>query len=259
MHLQQKDERIEAHNGRRPGCSGTQLVSSCSPQSQQPPAWNADPEKLKLVGALTGSLAHDFSNPLCGVRSVLERFSRKSDLADTEKHLVQLALQQCEEMNIQLQDLQDFVHARPGKRSLFDFFAVMTTVLRLMHKQLKLSRVVVHPLVSPSPIMLDGCEDQITQVLLHFLVSVCRWGPCTITPKVLRQGNWLRLALFFEVPEEATDGLGQFFAEHIDMHPNLDSGMSMAHSILKDHGGALQTTAVVGGCGECVLQLPIRE
>lgn len=251
MDVQREEIRIQEPE---PGCirqSGVGLAQAA------PPALVS--EKLQLVGSLAGSLAHDFSNPLCGVRNVLERLTRKSDLSDTEQHLLLLSLQQCDRMKLLIQDLQDFIHASTTGCTCFDLVPAMAVVLRLMHKQLKLSQLVVHPLDEPELLMVVGCENQIKQMLLHLFAAACRGmaaSRCQISLNALRDGGWLRLVWQFQVPEEAANRLDRFFVALTQPDPILDSGPAMAHSILKSHGGTMVLTEVAQGGGELVLSLP---
>lgn len=229
----------------------------------QPEASAIESEKLKLAGLLAGSITHDLNNPLCGVHSVLERFARKSDLADTEQYLLQLALQQCEQMKLLLRDVQEFIHASSHEQSLFDLGPVVKTVLRLVHKQLKLSQIVVHPLIGQEPIMLMGCKDQIKLMLLQLFVAVCRkldGSRCEIALKAQPERKWLRLMWQFQGPQEGTAGrLKHLLAELTQTDCILDRGVGMAHAILELHGGTIHLSASAQGPEVMVLSLPIEQ
>jgi len=220
-------------------------------------------EKLKLVGWLAGSIAHDLNNPLCGVHSVLERFARKFDMPDAEQHLLQLALQQCERMKLLLQDVQEFIHDSSPEHALFDLGTVVTTVLRLMHKQLKLAQIVVHPLAEQEPILLMGCKDQIKQMLLHLFVALCRRldaNRCEITLRVVREQKWLRLMWQFHVaPGDAMGGLEHLFAELTKSDCTLDSGLGMAHAVVECHGGTIHLSTNAEGPKVMVVSFPIEQ
>jgi len=242
---------------------GAESLSSATVDDGQDRVSSVESEKLKLLGLLAGTLAHDLNNPLCGVRSVLERFTRRSDLADGEQQLLQLALAQCERMKILLQDVQEFIYASPHEQSFFDLGPVVTTVLRLMHKQLKVSQIVVHPMIAPEPLMLMGCKDQIKQMLLQLLVATCRElasSQCEIAIKVLQEREWLRLKWEFTVAQgAAAERLVHLFAEFVQTDPVLDSGMGTAHSILEFHGGRMDLSTNAQGTALMVLSLPREQ
>ncbi|MGD9949574.1 MAG: histidine kinase dimerization/phospho-acceptor domain-containing protein [Desulfobulbus sp.] len=252
----------EVTSGCRTECPDTFSVPLVASESPQTSPLVMDSEKLKLVGSLAGSLAHDFNNPLCGIRSVLERFARKSELPEAEKHLLQMALQQCERMKIQLQDVQDFIYASPHKLSRFDLRAVIAVVLRLMHKQLKLSQVVVYPACEQEPVMLEGNEDQVKQMLLYILAASCRGlagSQCEVSLQLLREGNVLRLLWRFQVEEGAVKRLEQLFADLAQPNPILDSGLVLAHAILESHGGTMLQNGAAQGGGVLEFSLPVEQ
>lgn len=219
-------------------------------------------EKLKLVGLLAGSITHDLNNPLCGVHSVLERFSRRSDLADTEQHLLRLALQQCEWMKLLLQDVQEFIYASSHEQSLFDLGPVVATVLRLMHKQLKLSKMVVHPLTGQEPIMLMGYKDQIKLMLLQLFTAICRrldGSRCEMTLSVLREGAWLRMNWQFQVARsDALGDLEHLLTQLVHTDGSLDGEIGVVQAVVQLHGGTIHLPANVQGPEAMVLSLPIK-
>lgn len=219
-------------------------------------------EKARLVGFLTGFLAHDLNNPLCGVTSVLERFARKSTLSEIEQQLLRLALEQCACMKNLLRDIQDFVHASVDEQSRFDLNHTLTISLRLMHKQLKLSQIKVHFAEKRESQPVVGCEDQIKQMLLYIFVVICQalaGNRAEISLKVFAEDNFVRLLLRFQVPEEATARLSRLFADLLRLNPTLDRGLTIAHSILEFHGGTMWQTEVAQGRGEMVVSFPVER
>lgn len=60
------------------------------------------------ISSLAASIAHEFNNHLCGVRSVVERMARKSELAVAEQGLLELALGQCDRMKRLIRNLKQF-------------------------------------------------------------------------------------------------------------------------------------------------------
>lgn len=266
MCWQKQDEQIDRQEMDCGHRTGRPLIAPAMPSA--PEALHAsfamalESEKMKLVGSLAGSLAHNFNNPLCGVRSVLERLARRADLPDAEKHLLQLALQQCDQMKALLQDLQEFLHASPHERTRFDLLAATATVLRLMHKQFKHSQIGVSPFDAQDPVMFEGNEGQIKQMLLHLCAVFCRGlagNQCTITLKTVQEGEWLRLVWRFQVPEAVADRLEQLLAGLAQPNPVLDSDAAMVHSILNCHGGTMRQTGAARGCGELVLSFPRKK
>jgi PAS domain S-box-containing protein len=63
-------------------------------------------KKMEAVGRLSSSFAHEFGNPLFGVRSVLRDISDRIALTEEDKSLLELAYQECERMRRMVREFQ---------------------------------------------------------------------------------------------------------------------------------------------------------
>ena len=52
-------------------------------------------EKLSAVGKLAASIAHEFNNPICGIRNVLDGLKRRAKLEGEDLQMVELAIREC--------------------------------------------------------------------------------------------------------------------------------------------------------------------
>jgi nitrogen-specific signal transduction histidine kinase len=237
-------------------------VSPVPDQGAVTPAYEdvLEDERLRAIGFLTASLSHEFNNPLCGVSSVLERMMRKSDLTDAEQHLLQLANDQCSRMKQLLQALQEFAHTPCFHRTPFDLHRALASVLRITQKQLQRSRVTLHPVYPPTPLMLEGFESQVKLMLLHLLQSTCQClSPCgcALTMDTVLDTSWVRIVLQYQVPEADTADLVHLFASVVLSDPAVDPGLPLLQTILDMHGGFLRQAAPSRGSGALILFLPV--
>ena len=63
-------------------------------------------KKMDAVGRLSASFAHEFGNPLMGVRSVLKDLLQRDSCNEDDSFLLQLALEECTKMQSMVNDLQ---------------------------------------------------------------------------------------------------------------------------------------------------------
>lgn len=217
-------------------------------------------ERLRTIGLLTASLAHECNNSLYGVGSVLERMIRRPELTSAEQHLLQLAKEQCSGMKQLLQALQEFAHTPCSHRSTFDLHQTLASVLRITRKQLQRSQVRPHPAYQPTPLMVDGFESQIKLLLLHLLRSTCQFLSscgCTLTLDTCKGGAWVQIVLQYQVPEVDTAALDHLFAVIALSGPTVDPGLSLVQTLLDMHGGVLRQTAPSRGSGSLIFSLPV--
>ena len=219
-------------------------------------------EKSRLMGGLAGSLAHELNNPLCGVTTFLERLSRHESLTGQDAHLLSLALAQCTRMKALLKDVQGFMGPHCLKKEVIDLQQVLNFVMRILHKQLKLFGLQVHPLQLEDPIWVYGNEQQLRQMLLQLLFTVGRalaGADGELTLQSLRHADEIRLIIHCQVAPFRHEQLVQLFDQLRSAQLTLDSDTAIVHSILELQGVTMQITQPVQGIAAMVFALPIEH
>jgi len=157
----------QAERQRRSACDEQQKKTAAELRKARQQLMRA--EQLRAIGSLAASIAHEFNNPLCGVRSVVERMARKSELAVAEKSLLELALAQCDRMKRLVRNLQQFNPPFPDARKDFELHPVIDSVLLLLKRHLKIRKAAVCKEYAAGVLRLTGVENQIKQVLLTLI------------------------------------------------------------------------------------------
>lgn len=222
-------------------------------------------EKLSAIGSLAGSLAHEFNNPLCGVRSVVERMARLSGLAPADQGLLGLALEECDRMARLIKDLQQFNLPYSDVRQTFDLHRAIDSVLVLLNNHLKGRKAKVRRQYAGAPLSLVGVENQIKQVLLNLLKNCSEALPATggsITIETKREGDRVSIVL-------ADTGVG-ISAEHLPhlFEPFFTTkaavkavglGLAVSSGIIKGHGGDIRVESLQGMGTTFTVVLPAGE
>ena len=200
-------------------------------------------ERLGAIGSLAASIAHEFNNPLCGVRSVLERIARKSELVSTDQGLMELALENCDRMSRLIRDLQQFNRPFSDERKDFDLHRAIDSVLMLVNKHLKVRRAVVCRDFDNEPLTLNGSENQIKQVLLNLIKNSGEALPETggeIRIQTCREGEHIRIVLSDSGDGISEEHLPHLFAPFFTTKTAVKEtglGLSVSYGIVKAHGG----------------------
>ena len=167
-----REQHDAAPNGDRCG-RRTSLSALLPPWPNELDARREQDALLQSAGLLVPSLTHELSNPLCGVRTVLERMARKPAQDDAEHHLLRLALQQCDQMRLLLRELQQFVTPASTDQAPFALDQTVESVLLLVRKQLLSSGYSMEFTQPAQPLLLHGEEGRIRLLLVHLLLRCC--------------------------------------------------------------------------------------
>jgi nitrogen-specific signal transduction histidine kinase len=251
----------EQHNRRDDDHRRHSLTPPAEPESlEYDLAWE-QAEQHTIIGALSGSLAHELSNPLCGIRSVLERMVRKPALDDAERDLLHLALRQCDHMRHLLHELQDFIAPNSGQQSLFALDQTLDTVLLLMRKHLTICGCTVQFIRPPQPLLLYGEQSRLRQMLVQLLMLACCRKPlsggCHLRIHADCTGSRTQVAFRFQINPGATEHLQQLLTTLCT--PSATEATRCLHGILHHHGGELYRPQITEGIESLILSLPTHR
>lgn len=201
-------------------------------------------EKLSAIGSLAASIAHEFNNPLCGVRSVVERIARKSAPEAGDRRLLDLALENCDRMNRLIRDLQQFDRPYSDERAEFDLHRTVDSLLLLLNKHLKLRKAVLYRTYDGGILPLIGSESQIKQALLSLLKHCADTLPETggeIRIRTVREDGRVRVVLASSggIPAQHLPHLFEPFFIVPEAVGGTGIGLSVAHGLVKAHGGEI--------------------
>jgi PAS domain S-box-containing protein len=82
-------------------------------------------KKMEAVSRLSGSIAHEFGNPLFAVRSVLRDLSGRATLAEEDKHLLELAHGECERMRTMVREFQQLYRESTAREENRDIATII--------------------------------------------------------------------------------------------------------------------------------------
>ncbi|MBM9537867.1 sensor histidine kinase [Desulfobulbus alkaliphilus] len=222
-------------------------------------------EKMRSVGALIGAIVHEFNNPLCGIRSVLARLSRKLDLETGDRDLLRLALEQCDRMGILSRELQRFERPFSDIREVFDLHRVIDSVLLLLNKHLKVRKATVRKEYADGVLLLVGVENQIKQVLFNLIKNsgealLATGGEISI--HTARQGALVSIMIADTGGGISAEQLPHLFEPSFagkHSGQKICLGLSVAHGIVREHQGEIRVTSSPGRGTTFSVLLPAGE
>ena len=220
-------------------------------------------EKLSALGKLTGTIAHEFNNPICGVRNILEEIEEDGDLDEELNHLLVLALKECDRMASFIDKLKGFYRPSSEVPSLFDVNSVIDDIFILTKKLVKERKSTIEIEVFNGLPKFNGHEDQIKQVLLNLVQNALDALP--------EEGGKIIIRTAFEnssikvevhdsgcgIPEDRMDSIFEPFITTKKVK-GLGLGLSISYEIIKKHGGDIKVQSTPGEGTVFIILLPCK-
>ena len=221
-------------------------------------------EKLSALGQLAASIAHEFNNPLMGIRSTLEQVKRGTQLDESLAELVDLSINESNRvMNLSLQ-LKDFYRPSSGARHPINLHDAIDDMLMLKKNEFNKENIRMIKEYSDNLPEVDVVEDQIKQVILNLLQNAneaCSGGGA-LTIRTRTQDSNVELEI-----EDTGQGIKQenmeklfdpFFTTKGEVK-GTGLGLSVSYGIIKRHGGDISVNSTKGKGSKFIITLPIKE
>lgn len=220
-------------------------------------------EKLSALGKLTGSIAHEFNNPLYGVTSILEQLNDYNEFSKNDKELVVLAIKECDRMSNLIRKLRDFYRPSSGRAVEFNVNQIIDDMLLLMNKMLMKDHVSIVKHYARDVIVIKNIEDKIKQVLLNVIQNAEESitddsGTIYIYTELLGENVLIRIEdTGAGISEE---DLSNIFAPFFTTkgHKGTGLGLSVCYGIIKECGGNIYATSELGKGTRFTIELPIK-
>jgi len=221
-------------------------------------------QKMEAVGRLSSSFAHEFGNPLMGVRSVIKDISERIPMGKDDKQLLGLAYAECERMKVLVRDFQQFQRSGPVEKKLHDVHLILDNVLFFYKKKLENNDVVLDKKYAKNLPKLFLRKDQMAQVFLNLIINgvdsmVDEGGTLTVSTHANRDSVLIKIS-------DSGGGIDEKFKEMIfepffTTKPEVEGtglGLSVSYGIVSGHGGEITVSSELNNGSTFTIMLPIE-
>ena len=224
--------------------------------------------KLSAVGKLSASIAHEFNNPICGIRNVLERINdRISDCAkidETHKELTVLAIKECNRIVDLIRKLQDFHRPSSGIITKMNIHNAIDEIILLSQKKLNERNIVLTKHYAKNVPKIESVADQIKQVILNLVQNAeeaisKKRGKITITTEKVNSSIQIHITdNGIGIPQQHIDTVFEPFFTTKSAVKGTGLGLSISYGIIKKHGGSIELNSLSGKGTTFTIILPIK-
>lgn len=205
-------------------------------------------EKLSAVGKLAASIAHEFGNPIIGIRNFLQGIQKTTAFDKDDAELLQLAIQECQRVKDLISNLQSFNRPTSGHMAPMDLHQAINDMLLFSKKSFREKRIVVKKQLDPHLPMIHGVHDQIKQVILNCLNNAQEaipehGGMIQLTTEHTDQTVFLHIR---DTGKGITESdIVYIFEPFFSTKPAVEGtglGLSVSYGIMKGHQGTIEVS-----------------
>lgn len=220
-------------------------------------------EKFSAVGKLAASIAHEFGNPIIGIRNFLQGLRKYVKLEKSDAEMLDVAIGECARVKDLISTLQDFNRPTTGKVASVDLHRIIEELLLLGKKKLSDKRIIVERHFAPNLPNIQAVPDQIKQVLLNVIGNAEEaipetGGTITITTEVVKDN--VRILIRDTGKGILVKDMGLIFEPFFSTKSAVEGtglGLSVSYGIVKRHGGDITVMSTRGKGTLFTIILPI--
>ncbi len=219
-------------------------------------------EKMASIGLLAAGVAHEVNTPLTGISSFTQMLLQNAapDHPDT-KVLEKIERQTFRAAKI-VNGLLNLARPAQTESGAVDLNVVINDVLVLLEHQLRTGRIQVRKELSASPLLIQGVEYKLQQVLLNLFLNARDAMP---------RGGWLTIATRDDeagaaievgdtgsgIPPEQLSRIYDPFFTTKEIGKGTGLGLSITYGIVQEHGGTINCESTIGQGTRFTLVLPM--
>jgi len=209
-------------------------------------------------------VAHEFNNPVFGIRGALQELTRHPGLGPGDRDLARAAIAECDRLARLVRDLQQFSRPTSARPERLDLRQLVESMLVLCGKEFRRKRIAVETRFGDDVPPVLAVEDQIKQVVLNLLTNAgdaVGDGGGTIRIATERRGE--EVALRVEdtgrgIPPEVRAHIFEPFFTTKPAVKGTGLGLSVSYGIVRRHGGRLEAESPPGSGAVFTMILPIE-
>ncbi|MDB4927671.1 MAG: histidine kinase, partial [Myxococcaceae bacterium] len=232
-------------------------------------------DRLTTVGRLAAGLAHEVGTPLNVIAQRAQMVLAREVTGEAALDAARVVAEQADRITVIIRQLLDFARRRGPAKAVRDLRAVAAGAASLLAPLAQKRRVTIALVQPDAAVDVELDAGQIHQVLANLVVNAVdampSGGTVTVTvsrgraeaPAALGGGaaEYARVEVRDEgagIPAEALPHVFEPFFTTKDVGEGTGLGLSVAHGLVREHGGWIAAQSPAGGGSLFTVYLPVE-
>jgi signal transduction histidine kinase len=220
---------------------------------------------LSATGKMAASMAHEFNNPIFGIRNVLEKIMRRVQMEDNNKRFVKLAIQECDRVTMLIRKVLDFHSPSPDEKEWMDVHESIDDMTLLIQKKFSMRDIHLIKEYAADIPRIEAVPDQFMQVILNILQNAEEaipesGGRVTITTSATN--GEVQIKIKDTGTGISTQIMKNIFDPFFTTKPSVKGtglGLSVTYGIIKKHKGEILVDSLPGRGATFTILLPVKQ
>jgi signal transduction histidine kinase len=212
-------------------------------------------ERLRLLGEVSATIAHEFKNILMGARLSVEVAARRIEPGTPQAQAMESVRTAFGRLQTFSQNVLRFTKPATGALETLDLTQWADRLAAELSGQLRSAALIVHRPDRPVTIAADAAL--LHQAVLNLILNARDAGAATIELGVVRRGQRVLISVADDgggIPVEIRDRL--FAPLTTTKAAGTGLGLSLVYSVVAEHGGEIEVRSTIGSGTTFTLDLP---
>jgi signal transduction histidine kinase len=220
----------------------------------------AQSDRMKAVATLAAGMAHEIKNPLSSIKTFAEYLPTKYDDPEFREKFGRIVAQEVDRMNALVRQLLEFARPAAPHLEMVSMSRLIQDTLEFLQGTLLKQHIVVQTLFDPSD-QVQADPGQLKQALLNVVLNSIEGmkGPGRLSIATVRQNGSLAIVVTDTGPGIPRKDLQRVFDPfYTTKAGGTGLGLSVVHSIIRQHGGKVGIESKEGQGTTVRLLLPVH-
>lgn len=221
-----------------------------------------DQQRLRTLGEISVSLAHEIRNPLEAVSGAVELISRDPEISENQTRFLSIIREEVDNLNKYVSEFTQYGKFDMTAEIVFDLRELIDDTLLLIAPMAQQRRVAIEVRHTDKAVSIEASRSHIKRVVVNLLMNAleaCSHGDTIAISTELEHASALVLI------QDSGPGVPAAITQHLfdpfvtSKEHGLGLGLALCKGIIEQYKGSIRVTNIEGGGVQARVSLPLHS